>query len=49
MASSKIKRKASSDKTSAMPRQAAIPCLILLAIIFLILGLFVFFGLRSAG
>jgi hypothetical protein len=49
MASSKIKKKAPAEKTSAMPRQAAIPCLILLVIIFVILGVFVFFGLRSAG
>jgi hypothetical protein len=49
MASSKIKKKASPEQTSRMPRQAAIPCLILLVIIFVVLGLFVFFGLRSAG
>jgi hypothetical protein len=48
MAASKIKKK-SSEKASAMPRQGALPCLILLVIIFVVIGLFVFFGLRSAG
>lgn len=49
MAAPKIKKKATSAKASAMPRQAAIPCLILLVIILVIVGLILFFALRSAG
>jgi hypothetical protein len=47
VASPKIKKKSASAKTSAMPRQGAIPCLILLAMLLLIIGLIFFFALRS--
>jgi hypothetical protein len=48
MAGPKIKKKATSAKASAMPRQAAIPCLILLVIIMVLLGFF-FFASFHAG
>lgn len=50
MGSAKIKKKsASSDAASLMPRQGAIPCLILIALIVLGVGLLGFFALKSAG
>lgn len=49
MASPKIKKKTSSGKTSVMPRQGAIPCLILLALLLIIIGLIFFFALRSTA
>jgi hypothetical protein len=49
LASSKIKKKAPAGKTSAMPRQAAIPCLVLVALALLVIGLILFFSLRSAS
>jgi hypothetical protein len=49
MASSKIKKKSSSAKTSAMPRQNAIPCLVLVALALVVIALIIFFGLRSTG
>ena len=49
MASPKIKKKAVSAKTSAMPRQGAIPCLLLLGLLLLIIGLIFFFALRSTA
>lgn len=49
MASSKIKKKTTSAQASRVPRQAAVPCLVLIALILLVLGLFIFFGLRSTG
>jgi hypothetical protein len=48
VAASKIKKK-SSEKPSAMPTQGALPCLILLAVIFIVVGLFVFFGFKHMG
>lgn len=48
MASPKIKKKAA-EKASFMPRQGAIPCLVLLGLIFIIIALFVFFGFRSTS
>ena len=48
MAAPKIKKKSTSAKSSAMPRQGAIPCLILLALL-LIIGLIFFFALRSTS
>jgi hypothetical protein len=50
MGSARIKKK-SADSTSAsmMPRQGAIPCLILIALIVLGLSLLGFFALKSAG
>jgi hypothetical protein len=50
MGSSKIKKKsANSTPASMMPRQGAIPCLILILLIVLGLSLLGFFALRSAG
>ena len=49
MAAPKIKKKATSEKTSALPRQGAIPCLILLILILAILGFFFFAAIHSAG
>jgi hypothetical protein len=49
LASSKIKKKAPAGKASAMPRQAAIPCLVLVALVLVVLGLILFFSLRSAS
>jgi hypothetical protein len=49
LASSKIKKKATAAKTSVMPRQAAIPCLVLVALALLVIGLILFFSVRSAG
>jgi hypothetical protein len=49
MAASKIKKKSTAAKASALPRQGAIPCLILIVIILAIVGLFFFFGLRATG
>jgi hypothetical protein len=49
LASSKIKKKAPAAKASAMPRQAAIPCLVLVALALLVIGLILFFSLRSAS
>jgi hypothetical protein len=49
MASPKIKKKSATSKTSIMPRQGAIPCLILLALLLLIVGLIFFFALRSTA
>jgi hypothetical protein len=49
MAAPKIKKKSSETKSSAMPRQGAIPCLILLIIALAIAGFFFFASLHSAG
>jgi hypothetical protein len=49
MAAPKIKKKSSDSKPSAMPRQGAIPCLILLIIALVIAGFFFFASLRTAG
>jgi hypothetical protein len=49
MAAPKIKKKSGDSKTSAMPRQGAIPCLILLIIALAIAGFFFFASLRSTG
>jgi hypothetical protein len=49
MAATKIKKKITTEKTSAMPRQAAIPCLVLLAIGLLIVGFFFFAAIHNAG
>ncbi|MBV9763074.1 MAG: hypothetical protein JO340_21105 [Acidobacteriaceae bacterium] len=47
MAAPKIKKKSTAAKTSAMPRQGAAPCLILIGLLLLIVGLIFFFALRS--
>ncbi|MBV9612422.1 MAG: hypothetical protein JO091_08110 [Acidobacteriaceae bacterium] len=49
MASSKIKKKSASAKSSAIPRQAGIPCLILLVILLAVIALFFFLGFHVAG
>jgi hypothetical protein len=49
MASSKIKKKSTNTKASVMPRQGAIPCLVILLLGLGVLALFLFFGIRSAG
>jgi hypothetical protein len=49
MASSKIKKKSASSKATAMPRQGAIPCLVLLLLLLVIVGLIFFFALRSTA
>jgi hypothetical protein len=50
MGSAKIKKKsAASTPASMMPRQGAIPCLIIIVLGLLVLSLIVFFSLRSAG
>jgi hypothetical protein len=50
MGSQKIKKKtAASTPASMLPRQGAIPCLVLILLAILVIGLIVFFSLRSAG
>jgi hypothetical protein len=49
MAAPKIKKKTGSSKASAMPRQGAIPCLVLIALLLIIVGLIFFFALRSTA
>jgi hypothetical protein len=50
MAQPKIKRKPTgSEKASFMPRQAAIPCLVLVLLALIVIGLVLFFALRSAS
>lgn len=51
MASPKIKKKksAASAKPSVMPRQGAIPCLILLLILLGVVAFFFFAGFHNAG
>jgi hypothetical protein len=49
MAAPKIKKKATTQKTSALPRQGAIPCLVLLGLGLLIIAFFFFAALRNAG
>lgn len=49
MASPKIKKKSSSPKTSGIPRQGVVPCLILLVIILVVIGFFFFAGFHVAG
>jgi hypothetical protein len=47
MAAPKIKKRTGSSKSSAMPRQGAVPCLILLGLLLIIVALIFFFALRS--
>ncbi|MBV9303670.1 MAG: hypothetical protein JOY62_03420 [Acidobacteriaceae bacterium] len=49
MAGPKIKKKTTSEKASPLPRQGAIPCLILLVIVLAIAGFFFFASLRTTG
>lgn len=48
MAGPKIKKKGSA-KASAMPNQAAVPCLIVLVLVLVIIALIFFFGLRTTA
>jgi hypothetical protein len=49
MAGPKIKKKSSVSKASPMPRQGAIPCLILLLIILAVIGFFFFASFHGGG
>ena len=50
MSSPKIKKKsAQSGPSSMMPRQGAIPCLVLIAIGIIVIFVIVFFSFRAAG
>jgi hypothetical protein len=50
MGSAKIKKKgAAAAPVSKLPRQAAIPCLVLVAIALILVSVLMFFSLRSAG
>ncbi len=49
MASTRIKKKSSDIKASPLPRQGAIPCLILLIIAFGIIAFFFFAGFHFTG
>jgi hypothetical protein len=50
MGSAKIKKKAANSAPASMlPRQGAIPCLVVIALGILVLSLIVFFSFRSAG
>jgi hypothetical protein len=50
MASSKIKKKTSKDeKASFVPRQGAVPCLVLMIIALVVLALFFFGALHNLG
>jgi hypothetical protein len=49
MAGPKIKKKSSTPKTTSIPRQGVIPCLILLAIILAVIAFFFFAGFHIAG
>jgi hypothetical protein len=48
MAAPKIKKKSTGAKTSPMPRQAAIPCLVILVLVLIVVALILYFSLRSA-
>lgn len=49
MAAPKIKKKGAGAKASVMPRQGAIPCLILIVIVLVVVALIFFFALRATG
>jgi hypothetical protein len=49
MASPRIKKKSTAAKASPIPRQGAIPCLILIIIILAIVAFFFFAGFHTAG
>lgn len=49
MAAPKIKKKGSASKASPVPRQGAIPCLVLVAFILIVVGLLLYFSLRTAS
>ncbi|MBV9084771.1 MAG: hypothetical protein JOZ62_19005 [Acidobacteriaceae bacterium] len=49
MAAPKIKKKSASAKTPSMPRQGAIPCLVLVVIALAIVAFFFFASLKNTG
>jgi hypothetical protein len=49
MAAPRIKKKQTSDKASPLPRQGAIPCLILLGLGLLLAAIFFFASFRVMG
>jgi hypothetical protein len=49
MAAPKIKKKSVAAKTSPVPRQGAVPCLIIVVLVLILLGALLYFSLRSAG
>ena len=48
MAASKIKRRSAETKASPLPRQGAIPCLVLIFLILVFLAFFFFAGFRAS-
>jgi hypothetical protein len=49
MAAPRIKKKKTSTKTALMPRQGAIPCLVLVVIALIIIGALIFAGIKTVG
>ncbi|HLH03105.1 MAG TPA: hypothetical protein VKX25_10065 [Bryobacteraceae bacterium] len=49
MASPKIKKKGTAAKASPVPRQGALPCLIIVALVLLLAGVLLYFSLRATG
>ena len=49
MASPKIKKKGTAAKASPVPRQGAIPCLIIVALVLIVAGVLLYFSLHSIG
>ncbi|MBV8552952.1 MAG: hypothetical protein JOY54_16785 [Acidobacteriaceae bacterium] len=49
MASSKIKKKSTGVKTTPIPRQGAVPCLVIVVVVLIVVGLLLYFSLRSAA
>jgi hypothetical protein len=49
MAAPKIKKKKTSAKAPIMPRQGAIPCLVLVVITLIIVGALIFAAIRTVG
>jgi hypothetical protein len=49
MAASKIKKKSRGGKASPVPRQGAIPCLVIVAVFLLLVALLLYFSVRTTG
>jgi hypothetical protein len=49
MAATKIKKKGSASKSSPVPRQGAIPCLVIVALFLIIVALLLYFSIRATG
>ncbi|HSU58533.1 MAG TPA: hypothetical protein VLI55_04410 [Bryobacteraceae bacterium] len=49
MAASKIKKKSSGSKASPLPRQGAIPCLIIVVVVLILIALLLYFSVRTTG